>query len=49
VIEDEAGNLYGTTRQGGAYNQGVVFEIVQSLEPKTSRPPAWHTILPSKK
>jgi uncharacterized repeat protein (TIGR03803 family) len=50
VIEDASGNLYGTTKVGGANNQGVVFEIVQSLPKQKAgqRPPAWHTILPSK-
>ena len=28
VIFDDAGNLYGTTVSGGAYNQGVVYEII---------------------
>jgi uncharacterized repeat protein (TIGR03803 family) len=27
LIADTAGNLYGTTEIGGAYNEGVVFEI----------------------
>ncbi|HEY3972234.1 MAG TPA: choice-of-anchor tandem repeat GloVer-containing protein [Candidatus Sulfotelmatobacter sp.] len=27
LIVDAAGNLYGTTANGGAYNQGVVFEL----------------------
>ena len=27
VIRDEAGNLYGTTQAGGAYNAGVVFKL----------------------
>jgi uncharacterized repeat protein (TIGR03803 family) len=27
LIIDANGNLYGTTLQGGTYNQGVVFEI----------------------
>ena len=27
VVLDQAGNLYGTTTNGGAYNQGVVFEV----------------------
>jgi uncharacterized repeat protein (TIGR03803 family) len=27
LIEDQAGNLYGTTYKGGTNNQGVVFEI----------------------
>jgi hypothetical protein len=48
LIEDKSGNLYGTTKQGGANNQGVVFEIVQSL-PKQNVPQVWHTILPARK
>lgn len=28
VISDSAGNLYGTTRLGGRYNEGTVFELV---------------------
>jgi uncharacterized repeat protein (TIGR03803 family) len=27
VIEDSAGNLYGTANEGGTYNNGVVFEL----------------------
>ena len=27
LIEDKAGHLYGTTTQGGASNQGIVFEV----------------------
>jgi len=27
MVWDSAGNLYGTTRAGGAYDYGVVFEI----------------------
>ena len=51
LIEDKAGNLYGTTKLGGANNQGVVFEIVQSLPKRkgSQHPPAWHTILAAKK
>jgi uncharacterized repeat protein (TIGR03803 family) len=30
VVLDSAGNLYGTTSSGGAYNQGVVYEIVNT-------------------
>jgi uncharacterized repeat protein (TIGR03803 family) len=30
LIFDKAGNLYGTTELGGAYNQGTVFEIANS-------------------
>jgi uncharacterized repeat protein (TIGR03803 family) len=50
LIEDASGNLYGTTKLGGANNQGVVFEIVQSLPKQKAlqRRPVWHAILPSK-
>ena len=27
VVKDAAGNIYGTTDDGGAYNEGVVYEI----------------------
>jgi len=27
LLFDVAGNLFGTTRQGGAYDQGIVFEL----------------------
>jgi uncharacterized repeat protein (TIGR03803 family) len=27
LVFDNAGNLYGTTQKGGAYNQGVVYEV----------------------
>lgn len=30
VVLDSAGNLYGTTAEGGAYNQGVVYEVTPS-------------------
>ena len=30
VVLDDAGNLYGTTFAGGAYHQGVVYEIVKT-------------------
>jgi len=30
VVFDAAGNLYGTTYQGGAYNEGAVFELSPS-------------------
>ena len=49
LIEDSSGNLYGTTKVGRAYNQRVVFEIVQAPAPKAARPSVWHTILPAKK
>jgi hypothetical protein len=29
LVRDKAGNLYGTTLQGGANNMGVVFEVSQ--------------------
>lgn len=31
MIFDGAGNLYGTTREGGAYGYGVVFELAHKL------------------
>jgi uncharacterized repeat protein (TIGR03803 family) len=51
LLEDSSGNLYGTTKLGGANNQGVVFELVQSpVKQKVSQhPPVWHAILPGKK
>lgn len=30
ILEDSAGNFYGTTLNGGRYNKGIVFEIEQS-------------------
>jgi uncharacterized repeat protein (TIGR03803 family) len=27
LVFDDAGNLYGVTSKGGAFNQGVVFQI----------------------
>jgi uncharacterized repeat protein (TIGR03803 family) len=30
VIRDSAGNLYGTTPEGGTANAGVVYEVVSS-------------------
>jgi uncharacterized repeat protein (TIGR03803 family) len=30
ILEDSAGNFYGTTLNGGKYNQGIVFEIEQN-------------------
>lgn len=34
VIRDAAGNLYGTTVDGGAYGGGVIFRITPSQSPK---------------
>jgi uncharacterized repeat protein (TIGR03803 family) len=50
LIEDKSGNLYGATELGGANNQGVVFEIVQSFpkQEASQPPPVWRAILPSK-
>ena len=31
VVEDQAGNLYGTTKRGGTNDLGIVYEVVQSL------------------
>ena len=28
LVQDRAGNLYGTTRYGGAYGNGVVYKII---------------------
>src|SRR5579863_595115 len=30
ILEDASGNFFGTTRNGGKYNQGIVFEILQN-------------------
>jgi uncharacterized repeat protein (TIGR03803 family) len=51
LIEDKSGNLYGTTKLGGANNLGVVFEIMQSFPKQKAgqHPPVWHTILVAKK
>jgi uncharacterized repeat protein (TIGR03803 family) len=34
LITDGAGNLYGTTREGGANNDGVIFELKPKAGPK---------------
>jgi uncharacterized repeat protein (TIGR03803 family) len=49
LTEDGLGNLYGTTKLGGANSQGVVFEIAQSLPKQkgSQRPQIWRTILPT--
>jgi len=45
LISDDAGNLYGTTEQGGAYGNGSAFEIVtSSVQPTIGLTP---TSLPS--
>lgn len=41
LIADSAGNLYGTTSQGGPENQGTVYELVTPVPPKT----AWSEIV----
>lgn len=51
VVLDTAGNLYGTTNKGGAYNQGVVYEVVNTtaaVEPAslTFGPQPLHTTSP---
>jgi len=52
VVLDSAGNLYGTTSSGGAYNQGVVYEVVKTtavIEPPslTFGPQPLHTTSPA--
>jgi uncharacterized repeat protein (TIGR03803 family) len=32
LIFDQAGNLFGTTSGGGAYGQGIVFELMQNFD-----------------
>jgi len=34
LIFDEAGNLFGTTVGGGAYGEGIVFELMQNFDGK---------------
>src|ERR1700733_7450802 len=41
VAFDKHGNLYGTTSGGGAYGQGIVFELVPRLHGKWAE-----TVLP---
>ncbi len=36
LIADAAGNLYGSTEWGGAYNRGVVFELERNANGRTS-------------
>jgi uncharacterized repeat protein (TIGR03803 family) len=36
LVSDSAGNLYGTTYEGGAYNSGTVFELTQNSKGKWS-------------
>jgi len=31
-VPDRAGNLYGTTEYGGAFNSGIVFELSLNLD-----------------
>ena len=37
LIFDASGNLYGTTQEGGAYGNGTVFELVNSLGSYTEK------------
>ena len=34
LIQDSAGNLYGTTNEGGAHNGGTVFKLTPPAQPK---------------
>jgi uncharacterized repeat protein (TIGR03803 family) len=37
LVADSAGNLYGTTQEGGAFtNWGMVYELVRPVPPKTA-------------
>jgi uncharacterized repeat protein (TIGR03803 family) len=36
LVADRAGNLYGTTQQGGAFIHGTVYELIKPLPPKTA-------------
>ncbi len=36
LVADSAGNLYGETNLGGAYNNGTVYEMVRPVPPKTA-------------
>ena len=44
-IVDTAGNLYGTTAGGGAFNLGTVYELVRGLDPKTKATTWTHVTL----
>lgn len=35
LVADSAGNLYGTTVQGGAFTNGTVYELVRPVPPST--------------
>jgi uncharacterized repeat protein (TIGR03803 family) len=35
LVADSAGNLYGVTASGGAFNWGTVYELIRPLPPKT--------------
>jgi uncharacterized repeat protein (TIGR03803 family) len=35
LVVDSAGNLHGTTYQGGSYNDGTVYELVRPVPPNT--------------
>jgi uncharacterized repeat protein (TIGR03803 family) len=36
LVADAAGNLYGTTRQGGAFDYGTVYELIRPVPPNTA-------------
>jgi len=45
VIEDQTGNLYGTTKSGGQLNLGVVYEIIADPASKTVTPASINSLL----
>jgi uncharacterized repeat protein (TIGR03803 family) len=46
LVKDKSGNLYGTTKLGGANNLGVVFEIIpQAPEKPTGHPVSVRSLL----
>jgi uncharacterized repeat protein (TIGR03803 family) len=49
VISDTAGNLYGTTRLGGANGLGVVFEIIQQAPKRPAGQAALRSLLNEKR
>ena len=41
LIFDKAGNLYGTTQNGGTYEHGIRFRLKQSAGHGRARPTTW--------